>query len=223
MKTMTKSLLSLALACAPMTAQAQALDFNSEEMCLLNPDTGEGIVKISLSSIFVQLLTAVAPDRYGLVEGDEVCEDGKDNDCNGFIDDGCSVPTPTVWGPNAECDACMEDKCGSKIAACEGDQACQDAVACVVENSCLDRFLGPLGCVCGEGVSVPQCQGATSMADLQGACVEGLITENSPLLNDNPLPAIAGRQQGTIASEALICQGRFCQDECAGNYWNYDS
>lgn len=223
----SKTFAALALALLPWNsvkaaseyANNEAPSYRPNELCVLDPDSGAGATKLRFHPILVYVLSALAPDTFAMVESSERCGDDKDNNCDGSIDEGCAGLQPPLWGRRAECDACMLDKCDAERTRCEGDKRCRAAVRCVVENSCLDRFLGPVSCLCGEGVSIPECQQVREPDGLQGACVEELLPaqlsdrdrELHPLAQATRLPA----------NHALICLGRFCNDECAENIWNF--
>ncbi|MBI2894141.1 MAG: hypothetical protein HYY06_11370 [Deltaproteobacteria bacterium] len=97
------------------------------------------------------------------VPGDEVCEDGIDNDCDGGIDEGCGEPDCEVPefteeqdcsdGEDEDCDGLPDcedpdcsDECGDECAAQEND--CEDGLDddCNGLTDCVDP-----ACNCGDG------------------------------------------------------------------------
>lgn len=215
LQTITPLLLS-ALALIPSSAQAQATQAGElASMCLLNSD-GARQAKLELDSLFVQVLTVALPDRFSVVQDQEDCEDPRDNNCDGEINEGCSEDYR--WQAGADCDACMQDKCERESDPCE-DQDCEDVINCIIEDKCLDEFLGPLGCVCGKNVSIRECQMAKE-GELEGTCADEMLRS----MPQNPFrtgPDFAPFFPRTPAPmRPFICMGRFCQSECTELIYN---
>lgn len=268
-------------------------------LCMREVSTGAGIGVLPVPSNVAETLLANSAPRYALV-GEEVCDDGWDNDCDGMVDEDCASTTcgngilddteecddgnqdnfdtcsndcthrsicgngivegfedcddgnlqsgdgcsqhcevedqdgspsenpgtepepepepqaPPIWAADPACDACMSDRCDEQNEACLSDSACLEAAQCHLEARCLDPFLGPLACLCGDSVTVSECQAAEAFA---GPCAEviqtGLGTETDMPRTfsrfADPRTAV-GR-----AHQAFICMGRSCKDECSEN------
>lgn len=213
--------LSAAISCifasaalTPGTSNAQS-DRAGElaQMCILNPD-GTGQYKIDLDSLFVKVLTTSMPDRFSAVDDTEECDDGIDNNCDGEIDENCGE-APNIWDAGEDCDACMANACSDLSDDCEGDGECELAVACALEAKCLDRYLGPLSCLCGEDVTVTECQKVREPSGYAGACAQEFYVEQPP--GWRPQPMVGKR----LAGQTLVCMGLNCADACSENIYNY--
>lgn len=218
MKTLIRNTLLLsALTGFSTTAQARWPNIPEGQltsaMCMLKAD-GTGQYQISLDSYVVAVLTAALPDLFSLVEEQERCDDGKDNNCDGQIDEGCSQVT-NIWDAGQDCDACMAERCSVVADECQGDKGCEDAVACVLEAKCLDASLGPISCFCGEDVGIEECQ-ATAINDLDGACMAEFAR--------NIVPSwIPAPETGSVlAGKIFLCMTRQCADQCAENIYNHE-
>lgn len=217
------TLLTLALlsTTAPSVASASSSfelpSYRPGELCVRNQESGERITKIYVHNLLVYFLHALAPKTFGLVESSERCDDDEDNNCDGSIDESCAPKAVTPWAKTNACDACTQRACDNWLEKCTQDETCLKGVDCMVQSACIGRFLGPASCLCGEGVTVMGCLDMKDRASLEGACVDELLPEgvqfNEDRLPLNELPDV-------LASLTLICQARFCQDDCKENFWN---
>lgn len=207
-------LLALSAQLSPAQARWPAADGLLARMCMLNAD-GTGQFDITLDSIVVSVLTAALPDRFSLVEAQEICDDGRDNNCNGEIDEGCSQAA-NIWDAGEDCDACMSEFCSVFETRCNGDEACEGAISCALDAKCLDRDLGPISCFCGEDLSIEACQD-TPIAQLDGACM-GQFAKN---IIPSWIPA--PETGGVLAGKMLLCMTRQCSDSCSENIYNYEA
>lgn len=182
-------------------------------MCMLRAD-GTGQFTITLDSFVVAVLTAALPDLFSVVEAEEQCEDGKDNDCNGEIDEGCEAAS-NIWDGGEDCDACMSEHCSILSDECQGDKGCEDAIECVLEAKCLDVALGPISCFCGEGLSVQECQ-ETPIDQLDGACFAEFAR------NIVPSWVPAPETGSVLAGKIFLCMTRQCPDSCSENIYNHE-
>lgn len=197
----------------PASANAQPQEAGKlAEICVLNAK-GSGQYKINLDHLFVQVLTASLPDRFSVVENEESCDDGRDNNCNGEIDEGCNQ-AQAIWDAGADCDKCMTEECSDLGDECQEDQECKTAVDCTLEAKCLDKDYGALSCLCGEDVTIAQCQRVEDPKDFLGACVDELYFEAS----FRPQPMIGKR----LASKTLSCMSLNCAAACSENIYNYE-
>jgi len=78
----------------------------------------------------------------------EVCGDGKDNDCNGVVDNGCCTPTTEVCdGKDNDCDGQIDEGGVCGTATCpSGTRKCGTGAKCcgsVVNGCCDDRCVTP--------------------------------------------------------------------------------
>lgn len=183
------------------------------QLCLLNAD-GSGQFAITTTGLVASLLSSALPTRFSLVLDQETCDDGKDNDCNGEIDDKCSQQNG-VWDAGSDCDACMESQCAVFSNRCDGDQACQDALDCVLEAKCLDRDIGPIACFCGEDVSLERCMDSP-VSELDGACMAEF--SKSVIPSWIPGPELGG----ILAGKMFLCMTRQCADPCSENIYNHE-
>lgn len=185
-----------------------ALANNLGEMCILNPD-GTGQYKTSLDRRFILALTQARPNRFSIVQASDRCDDDIDNNCDGRLNEGCTQ-APTIWQAGQDCEQCMAQTCSSWSKACKQDNDCQAAVACVAQHKCLDPYLGPLACICGEGISIAECQNTGSTEHRAGACAQHL--EATPSMS---LEAQAGKD---FAHRTLTCMGLNCADACSEHF-----
>lgn len=207
---MLSPLMLAAIAALPVKAQARDGQVGElAEMCLLDSD-GSRRAKISLDHLFVQVLTAALPDRFSVVQDQEDCEDERDNNCNGEVNEGCVDPG-FRWDAGADCDACMAERCDD-IRNCDGDERCDDATACIVEEKCLGNFLGPLSCLCGPGVSISECQ-SVSEGKFLGPCADEILK-----IPNNPLGS--WRPHRFPFADRFVCMGRFCMNECSELFYD---
>jgi hypothetical protein len=109
----------------------------------------------------------------------EVC-DGRDNDCNLAVDEGCGGEcVPSEWGMETFCDDGRDNDCDGTVdcfdldcPACCGDELCGDgldnncdgAVDEYCDEPCAAMEFGPL--VCDDGLD-NDCDGRTDCRDLQ--------------------------------------------------------
>lgn len=206
------------LSLVPANAKAQTWisgeDFGlTSKMCLLRAD-GTGQFDLTLDSLVVAVLTTALPDLFSVVEAQETCDDGRDNNCNGEIDEDCSAAN--IWDAGADCDACMQELCSVFSKRCDGDTACEDAVSCVLDAKCLDRDIGPISCFCGEDVSIEACQDSP-ISELDGACM-GQFAKNV-IPSWIPAPETGG----VLAGKMFLCMTRQCADSCSENIYNYEA
>lgn len=117
------------------------------------------------------------------------------------------------WFAGQDCAVCMAEECAGRQARCADDADCVEAAQCHLESRCLDPFLGPLSCLCGDEVSVTDCQTAEPFA---GPCAE-VIQNGLDTVGDlrstfvrftNPDYSVGA------AHRAMLCLGRFCSTEC---------
>lgn len=157
----------------------------------------------------------------GIVEIDEECDDGNNLDEDECSSDCRIVPPPVtdlLRDTSQACRQCMPQNCEELQDICEADPLCRATAECFVANQCLDPFIGPLGCLCGVGVSVPECQ---QQFAFEGPCapqiVEGLgldLTlpgDREQVLPRFPNPDLASGK----ASQMFLCLARKCRTECS--------
>lgn len=187
------------------------------EICFIEPSSGIGPLKVKIWPVFSEMLVARSPERFSLVQS-EICGDGKDNDCDRVIDEDCAVaPAPPRWSIDTpQCDHCMQDKCSTQVDGCVGTHGCMDAIQCVAENRCLGSSLGPLSCICGEGVSIAECS-LTRAENLKGECATELAPDQWGITGPVPLFVVSPSTAKEWANFALACMTRFCSSECSGN------
>lgn len=193
-------------------AQAQTTSASQlAEICVLNAE-GTGQYKIKLDSLFVQTLTRARPSRFATVDPQEHCDDNKDNDCDGQINEGCvSDPEPSF---DSACDTCMQSKCADFATSCIADQACRAATNCVIQHRCLDQNVGHLACICGEDVSVAQCMRDTDKGRLRGACADEFY--------DTDALAPSNEDGKKLAGQTFTCMLRQCKDSCSNKFYNHN-
>lgn len=193
-------------------AQPQAPPSNQlAEICVLNAE-GTGQYKIKLDSLFVQALTQARPRRFATVDPQEHCNDDKDNDCDGQINEGCvSDPEPSI---GSACDTCMQSKCADLAESCIADQACRAATNCVIRHRCLDQTVGHLACICGEDVSVAECMRDTDNGSLRGACVAEFY--------DTAALSPSNEEGKKLAGHTFTCMLRQCKNSCSNKFYNHD-
>lgn len=212
MRAASLTILSLLLATEANAQSRHEQDPDLAQICVLNTD-GTGQYQLSLDRRFVLTLTALRPNRFSLVSPSEQCDDGIDNNCNGELEEGCAQP-PAFWGAGQDCERCMAQGCSEWSKPCQNDHQCATAAACVAQAQCLDKYIGPLSCICGEGVSIAQCQRVTSGQIHAGPCAQELYEDASP-----PSDSMRGKQ---LANRSLTCMGLKCASACSKNIYNYD-
>lgn len=207
-----------ALAALPASAQAQRFEADQQsEVCLLNAD-GSRQFKISMDSLFVQVLTSALPDRFAIIQDQEDCEDPRDNNCNGEVNEECSMGNN--WGSGTDCEECMATKCANHSEACNEDQECQDLAGCVVENRCFNQY-GPLGCLCGAETSLTDCQKINAFRNgdqFKGECAaEFLPSLLRPARQGGHLPNwhYDDVDSDRIPTGTLSCLYHECKSECS--------
>lgn len=183
-------------------------------MCLLNAD-GARSYQISLDSLFVQVLTTALPDRFAVVQDQEDCSDNRDNNCDGEVNEGCNEE-PSVWGAGQDCESCMAQECATQVEECEESEICEDIVTCAVQAKCLDKYLGPITCLCGKGSSVNECQRIDDQ-NYNGDCVQEFLAQLDP---EAPFGPWGPRVKDGSGSAVLTCMGRHCQSECTELVYN---
>lgn len=218
---MVTPLLLSAIAAVPTSAQAQRFRAgNTAQICLLDAD-GARQFELTMDSLLVQVLSGALPNRFAAVQDQEDCDDPRDNNCNGEVNEGCNEPTR--WDSGADCDACMAQNCAEPTQACDAEEECDDVMACVVEQKCLDAANGSISCLCGLDVGVAQCQQVPELDQLDGPCAQEMVSylrdtgrvqtgSVSQLINLPPPPA----------TEILTCMVRECQSECTELVYNDD-
>lgn len=107
--------------------------------------------------------------------GAEVCGDGKDNDCNGVIDNGCAS-------------ACSHNKCTTGIALVSGCEPCVTQI-CAVDSFCCTTSwdsicVGEVGSVCGlscggGGCAHDKCITGIALNSACDPCVNTVCTFDS--------------------------------------------
>lgn len=207
-------LLLAALAVLPSEANAQRQTAGqTAELCILNTE-GARLSKLTMDSLFVRVLSSSLPERYAAVQAQEDCSDPRDNNCDGEVNEGCSEE-PSIWNAGPDCEACMVQECAAEVEACEGSEICENIVSCSAQEQCLDTFLGSLGCLCGEGVTVAQCQ---NMSENElGPCAQELRAQYDYSAPPGPW---GPRVIDDSGSKVLICLGRKCQSECTELIYN---
>lgn len=186
-----------------------------DELCYLDSSTGAGFLTVQVWPLFARVMVERFSGVFTYV-GEEACGDKVDNDCDGQVDEDCkTAPAPRRFG-NEACDACMDKQCQQRSEACVADKECVQAIECVRTHKCLDPVLGPLGCVCGEGVSVSECQ-ATPSSQRKGACAEQLGPKSVPG-GGTQVPLGLFPPRTAKAGFALSCMHRFCKAACSENF-----
>lgn len=155
----------------------------------------------------------------GIVEGSEACDDG-----NAIPNDGCfeceieiisPPPAGGLWFAGPACDTCMATECAAEGNECLSDSNCDLPRTCVGEANCLSRVTGPLGCICGNELSVAECAAKTD--GFEGDCADAILgvgitvpPGGAPLLPATP---------GFKATQAFRCMARACRSECDDNFY----
>lgn len=152
----------------------------------------------------------------GVVEKGELCDTRGATDCTSK--EGCKIEELAVpaWSRGTACGECMWEYCATRLDDCLGDPACERIARCETEKGCIDRFLGPLSCLCGVGVTVPECQKVKGAA-FEGPCASEILEGlGSP---DKTRDAVARFGNDTWpagrANRATICQARYCRKACS--------
>lgn len=100
----------------PQPANAQNGD-QEQALCLLNPQTGEGMRKISLPPALAKIFTP--SKKLPLVQAQENCESGHDDNCDGQVNEGCPRCGDDQLQGDEECDDGVLN--GSEGHACTGE------------------------------------------------------------------------------------------------------
>jgi hypothetical protein len=147
-----------------------------------------------------------------ITPGTELC-DGKDNNCNGRIDDGAVCP------PSQAClnGTCTPASCTGEIATCAEGFGC-DGGACQLA-SCGTGGPCPLGQRCRAGACVDPCLGVTCGAGsvcsggacVGGGCYDAPCAAGSVCLGG---ACVADACQGVSCPDGDLCRNGYCVPSC---------
>lgn len=157
----------------------------------------------------------------GIVEKGESCDDG-----NTLWGDTCS-PTcdhtdyfdhlKLTRRLKPSCQGCAHRNCDSEILDCALEDTCVDAAACEIESGCAfkNENLGPLTCLCGEGISTLDCVNIEE-ARFAGECADPIVESLGSQGNTEDTLSRFTDTRYAIgkAHQAYICIARKCNDEC---------
>lgn len=183
----------------PDTETAQMQDW-----CLLNSETQEGFMSFAVAPSIADILMAIHGNVFTPLAS-EVCADGKDNDCDGQVDEGCSEGRDPKLELSRECDACLQNYCPESVADCEAQDSCIAGISCVAQKRCMDPVGGDLTCICDVIY-----EGCMDDGSRQGPCGKQLM----PPEPRNPFwPSLP------IASRSILfCMTLNCTSKCSENF-----
>ncbi|HET9598122.1 MAG TPA: hypothetical protein VFP65_21215, partial [Anaeromyxobacteraceae bacterium] len=138
----------------------------------------------------------------------EACN-GKDDDCNGSVDDG------NLCGPNATCTngLCLPGSCNSETTRCPNGFTCTSVVSGTCQPLPCPTSACPAGKVCQAGACVDPCAGVTcgpGSSCSGGTCVAGGCAVTGCADPAAPV-CLAGRCVADPCAGLLCARGTFCR------------